>query len=876
MTSRAARQQPIRQAARRVAAHDREPALLHAPPDASFRIGELHRAIGNQAVGRLLLQRKLVVNQPGDVYEREADRVADAVMRAPPAVSRAMPAPRALQRACSCGGTCAGCRQKEEKLQRKEASTITVAAAGAGAAAPPIVHEVLRSTGQPLDAKTRSFMEPRFGRSFADVRIHANSRAAESARSVGARAYTVGRDIVFGGEQYAPHTESGRHLLAHELTHTAQQANAPVMLQRACVEATCPAVLVPVPAVPPFYNMVEKCIQDLYARTHPAKRGVSLSFNKDWVDLTGGSGQEKLALSCLRGEETPGAGPNFTAKAGTHAGEPDIWDFRNQTMYEITSPLGAAWRIPKLAAEITLANKICGTADCGGLLFGPGTWSPPEGCFSIGWDLYFKATNNQGVIIYNLLMDPKKVAVATALALAAAAAKKGLPKLASKLGGKALGPAYVVGTLTAMAVLLASGRAEAKLGPGDEEPIAQLFKAMEQKGTPVPKEIQEMLEANPDLKAKMNEALKKGGDPSKLQEELNKQILDTIAANKDQFTEEELELLLASTQAASSALPKANMTVDELKKLAEAAKAGKTGGEGKGGGGGTGPSTKAPPPPQPEAAKEADTKDAPGKKPAPKLSQTTRDNLAKAPAPVRDIFNSLLGTGDNALKLSDADVQRFLSIVPADLSADQVKKVRDLLKGATGKSVDEVLDALQAAVAMAGKPPAPAGKESGTGKEPGEKPADAPSSETAKPDDTATLSTEATGGGATTDPQKLIQELAAKAKKTSFDDLKPGNYQIAWVEKAKDRPPGAKLAAGSTILSGSVRGRHPDTKKAYVGRIDADVISVDPNNSKKLRIRFTRVTPMVGADGSVVYPATRFLGQERDVVLDPPKSRKRR
>ena len=70
MTARAARQRPIRQAARRVAAHDREPALLHAPPHSCLRIGELHRAIGNQAVGRLL-QRKLVVNRPGDATSRK-------------------------------------------------------------------------------------------------------------------------------------------------------------------------------------------------------------------------------------------------------------------------------------------------------------------------------------------------------------------------------------------------------------------------------------------------------------------------------------------------------------------------------------------------------------------------------------------------------------------------------------------------------------------------------------------------------------------------------------------------------------------------------------------------------------------------------------
>ena len=90
------------------------PSRGHAPHPMRG-ITELHRAIGNQAVGRLL-QRKLVVNTPGDAYEQEADRVADAVMRATPAspspaLSRAAPTPRALQRACSCGGTCDDCRK---------------------------------------------------------------------------------------------------------------------------------------------------------------------------------------------------------------------------------------------------------------------------------------------------------------------------------------------------------------------------------------------------------------------------------------------------------------------------------------------------------------------------------------------------------------------------------------------------------------------------------------------------------------------------------------------------------------------------------------------------------------------------------------------
>jgi hypothetical protein len=87
---------------------------------------------------------------------------------------------------------------------------------------PPIVHEVLRSPGQPLDPTTRAYFEPRFGHDFSQVRVHTDARAAESAQAVNALAYTVESDVVFGSHQYAPNNSTGRELLAHELTHTLQ------------------------------------------------------------------------------------------------------------------------------------------------------------------------------------------------------------------------------------------------------------------------------------------------------------------------------------------------------------------------------------------------------------------------------------------------------------------------------------------------------------------------------------------------------------------------------------------------------------------------------------------------------------------------------
>jgi hypothetical protein len=90
--------------------------------------------------------------------------------------------------------------------------------------ATPMVHGVLATPGQPLETATREFFAVRFGHDFGNVRVHADGKAAESARSVNALAYTVGHDVVFGAGQYAPGTHAGQRLLAHELTHVVQQS----------------------------------------------------------------------------------------------------------------------------------------------------------------------------------------------------------------------------------------------------------------------------------------------------------------------------------------------------------------------------------------------------------------------------------------------------------------------------------------------------------------------------------------------------------------------------------------------------------------------------------------------------------------------------
>jgi hypothetical protein len=155
---------------------------------------------------KLRLQTKLRINDPGDVYEQEADRVAEQVLATPahPHVSSAPP-----------------------RIQR-----YTGQATAQGDTAPASVDRVIGSPGRPLDPELRQDMEQRFGHDFARVRVHADAAAEQSARDVNANAYTAGHDIVFGSGRFAPATREGRRLLAHELTHVVQQNTSGAMLQR--------------------------------------------------------------------------------------------------------------------------------------------------------------------------------------------------------------------------------------------------------------------------------------------------------------------------------------------------------------------------------------------------------------------------------------------------------------------------------------------------------------------------------------------------------------------------------------------------------------------------------------------------------------------
>jgi hypothetical protein len=161
-----------------------------------------------------VIQPKLAIGRVDDPLEHEADRVADQVMRMPDPEFSVTATPLQISRKCAVCDEA----EKAQNLQTKSVTTLQ-----APATAPGLVHEVLRSPGQPLSSVARAFMEPRFGHDFGAIRVHTDAKAMGSASAVNALAFTVGHHIVFASDQYAPGTDVGKRLLAHELAHAIQQ-----------------------------------------------------------------------------------------------------------------------------------------------------------------------------------------------------------------------------------------------------------------------------------------------------------------------------------------------------------------------------------------------------------------------------------------------------------------------------------------------------------------------------------------------------------------------------------------------------------------------------------------------------------------------------
>lgn len=162
-----------------------------------------------------VLQKKLIIGSSNDPAEKEADEMAERVMRMPDNAVALMNYSKPI--ASVVHRKCANC-EEEQKLQKKSENNRR-----AEVDAPLIVSNVIKSSGQQLDSKTKNFMESRFGFDFSIVRIHNDTTAHHSSAAINALAYTHQNHIVFGAGQYQPQTRAGKHLLAHELTHVVQQ-----------------------------------------------------------------------------------------------------------------------------------------------------------------------------------------------------------------------------------------------------------------------------------------------------------------------------------------------------------------------------------------------------------------------------------------------------------------------------------------------------------------------------------------------------------------------------------------------------------------------------------------------------------------------------
>ncbi|MBP6107114.1 MAG: DUF4157 domain-containing protein [Steroidobacteraceae bacterium] len=171
---------------------------------------------------------QLSLSHPGDAHEREAESVADKVMRMAdpvPGLSGNSYVSTPVS-ASSVHRRCAECEETKAHTVARDAKG--EASAATGEITPSVSADIraLQGKGSPLPAPARAFFEPRFGANFSDVRVHTDTGAARTSNAINAKAFTVGTNIAFGAGQFSPDSQQGRHLLAHELTHVVQQGGA--------------------------------------------------------------------------------------------------------------------------------------------------------------------------------------------------------------------------------------------------------------------------------------------------------------------------------------------------------------------------------------------------------------------------------------------------------------------------------------------------------------------------------------------------------------------------------------------------------------------------------------------------------------------------
>jgi Domain of unknown function (DUF4157) len=252
-----------------------------------------------EALQGISIQRKLSIGSVNDPLEDEADAMADKVMR--------MPERPFVQRKC------AHC-EEEKTIQRSPlAASITPfiqAKGGDGGTASNTVTQQINATrgsGSSMDRPTQSFMESRFGTGFSNVKIHTGDYAVQMSRELNAQAFTVGNNIYFNSGKYNPSSESGKHLLAHELTHTVQQGGTQAgMVQRAEIDddpANCTGLADVTPMLDAHVNAVLAAASSIangadrvQAVYNALGGGVQFSHIEDWCEALPATHQHRMRI----------------------------------------------------------------------------------------------------------------------------------------------------------------------------------------------------------------------------------------------------------------------------------------------------------------------------------------------------------------------------------------------------------------------------------------------------------------------------------------------------------------------------------------------------------------------------------------------------
>ncbi len=242
-----------------------------------------------------VIQRKTSIGQPGDQLEREADMMAAQIVLPSGAFFQSnffRPAGNTLQRKCQ------ACEEEEKHVHRKESNmTETHSSEELNAYV-----NSLGSKGQAMPHQEQQFFESRFGYNFSGVRLHTDSVAAKSAQSINALAYTSGNNIVFNSGQYSPETDSGKKLMAHELTHVVQQGSATGKIQRLGDLSQVPPMACPVAASSPSAAVVTNLFPLSSSTLSAAQKANIASFVVTW--RTGG-GTDRIRVDGYA--STPGA-----------------------------------------------------------------------------------------------------------------------------------------------------------------------------------------------------------------------------------------------------------------------------------------------------------------------------------------------------------------------------------------------------------------------------------------------------------------------------------------------------------------------------------------------------------------------------------------